>query len=159
MNTELTEARSASQAKLHEAGDAWLAGCAAHPDLVRAAWDQAQLAPIASGGDWLVAEARITTGYPALVRMRAERWGPVLADLESDKLWWLVTLDAAEELADVRQLVVHPPGWCLRCPPTGWKLEGRVWITRPDGSGRRTDSAVLAAAFGPGGYRLPPEAS
>jgi hypothetical protein len=141
------------------AGDAWLADCSAHPDLVRAAWDAEQLAPIASGTPWLVAETRLATGYPMLTRIQAEHRGPVLADPEFDKLWWLVTLDAAEELADVRQLVVHPPGWCLKCPPTGRQIEGRMWITRPDGSGQLTDPAVLAAAFGPGGYRLPAEAS
>jgi hypothetical protein len=143
----------------YEAGDAWLADCSAHPALVRAAWDGEVLAPIVSGGRWLAAEAQLATRYPMVVRIPAEHRGPVLADPEMDKLWWLVPLDAAEELADVRQLVVRPPGWCLRCPPTGWQMDGRMWITRPDGSGRLTDPAVLAAAFGPGGYRLPAEAS
>lgn len=146
-------------AQRYEAGDTWLADCTAHPDLVRAAWDAEELAPIASGGYWLVAESRLSTGYPVHARIRAEHRGPALAAMELDKLWWLVTLDAAEELADVRQLVVHPPGWLLRCPPTRWLVEGRMWVTRPDGSGRRTDSAVLAAAFGPGVYPIPAEAS
>ncbi|KUL26622.1 hypothetical protein [Streptomyces regalis] len=146
-------------AQRYEVGDAWLADCSAHPALVRGVWDGEALAPIPSGGHWLVAETRLATGYPVLTRIRAEHRGPVLADPELDKLWWLVPLGAAEELADVRQLVVQPAGWCLHCPPTGWQLEGRMWITRPDGSGQLTDPAILAAAFGPGGHRLPAEAS
>jgi hypothetical protein len=146
-------------AKLYEAGDAWLADCSAHPDLVRAAWGDELLAPIASGAGWLVAQTQLTLGMPALSRIRADHRGPVLADPASDTAWWLVPLNAAEELADVRYVTVRPPQWLLRCPPTGWQVEGRFWLTRPDGSGRLTDPAVLAAAFGPGGYRLPAEAS
>ncbi|WP_406202479.1 hypothetical protein OG331_31470 [Streptomyces sp. NBC_01017] len=143
----------------YEAGDAWLANSCAHPNLVRDVWASRMLAPIPSGEEWLVAEARLATGYPRLVRIRAEQRGPVLADPVMDVLWWLVPLHAPEKLADVRQLAVKPSGWSLHCPPTGWQIEGRMWITRPDGSGRLTDPAVLAAAFGPGGYRLPAEAS
>ncbi|MET9835833.1 hypothetical protein ABZ078_42655 [Streptomyces sp. NPDC006385] len=140
-------------AQRYEAGDAWLADCSAYPDLVRSAWDNEALAPIASGGRWLVAEARLATAYHVLIRIRDEHRGPILADPELDKLWWLVPPDSAEELADVRKVVVQPAGWCLNCPPTGWQVEGRMWITRPDGSGRLTNSAVLGAAFGPGGRR------
>lgn len=146
-------------AQRYEAGDAWLAGFSAHPTLVRAAWEQEALAPIASGSGWLVAEARLATGYAMVLRISTEQRGPVLADPEADKLWWLVPLSASEELADVRQLVVHPADWVLRCPPTGWHIDGRFWLSRPDGSGRLTNPAVLAAAFGPGGYRIPAEAS
>ncbi|WP_171113040.1 MULTISPECIES: hypothetical protein [unclassified Streptomyces] len=142
----------------YEAGDAWLADCSAHPDLVRQAWDAEELAPIASGEHWLVAESRLVTGMPAAVRLRDEQRGPVLADPDLDKLWWLVPLDAAEELADVRQVSVQPAGWMLRCPPTGWQVEGRWWLWRPDGSGHLTDPNVLAAAFGPGWHRRPTEA-
>ncbi|EGX60077.1 hypothetical protein SZN_09151 [Streptomyces zinciresistens K42] len=138
----------------YEAGDAWLAGCSARPDLVRAAWDTESLAPIASGAHWLVAEGQLATRYDALARIPIQLRGPVLADPEADRLWWLVPLTAVEELADVRQVAVRPPGWCLRCPPAGWQIGGRMWITRPDGSGLLTDPAVLAAAFGPGGYRV-----
>ncbi|MGW4751997.1 hypothetical protein [Streptomyces chartreusis] len=148
-----------NSARQYEAGDAWLASCSARPDLVRAAWDTEALAPIPSGTHWLVAEAQLATRYDALARIPEQLRGPVLADPEADRLWWLVPLNAVEELADVRQLAVRPPGWCLRCPPTGWHVDGRMWITRPDGSGRLTDPAVLAAAIGPGGYRLPAEAS
>ena len=148
-----------NSAHRYEAGDAWLANSCAHPNLVRDVWAADMLAPIPSGEEWLVAETRLATGYPKLVRIRAEQRGPVLADPVMDALWWLVPLDAAEELADVRELRVRPAGWCLRCPPAGWQIEGRMWITRPDGSGLLTDPAVLAAAFGPGGYRLATEAS
>ncbi|MFC9911053.1 hypothetical protein [Streptomyces sp. NPDC059862] len=95
---------------------------------------------------------------PAATRIREEQRGPVLADGELDRAWWLVPLDAAEKLADVRQLVVRPAGWSLHCPSMGSYVDGRFWLWRPDGSGRLTDAAVLAAAFGPGGYRLPAEA-
>ncbi|WP_338907065.1 hypothetical protein [Streptomyces nigra] len=145
--------------KCYQAGDAWLAGCSARPDLVRVAWDTDALAPIVSGTRWLVAEGQLATRYDALARIPEELRGPVLADLEGDRMWWLVPLDAVEELADVRQLAVRPTGWCLPCPPTGWRVGGRMWLTRPDGSGRLTDPAVLAAAIGPGGYRFPAEAS
>lgn len=146
-------------AAVYEAGDAWLADCSAHPTLVRAAWNKDALAPIASGARWLVAETALLTTMKALNRVREEHRGPVLADTEVDKAWWLVPLDAADELADWRQVTVHVTGWPLHCPPTGWHLETRMWLCRPDGSGRLTDPAVLAAAFGPGGYRHLAEAT
>lgn len=143
----------------YEAGDAWLAGCSARPDLVRAAWETEALALIPAGAHWLVAEAQLATRYDALARIPVALRGPVLADPQADRMWWLVPLNAVEELADVRQLAVRPAGWCLPCPPTGWHIDGRMWLSRPDGSGRLTDPAVLAAAIGPGGYRLPAEAT
>lgn len=149
----------ASIAKLYEAGDAWLADCSAHPTLVRAAWSAEALAPIASGKSWLVAETPLLAAMKALNRLREEHRGPVLTDPEKDKAWWLVPLDAAEALAGLRRMTVHVPGWSLHCPPTGWHIESRFWLSRPDGSGHLTDPAVLAAAYGPGGHRQPAEAS
>lgn len=146
-------------AELHKAGDAWLADCSAHPASVRAAWRQEALASIPSGEHWLVAESALLTTMHALKRIRTEHQGPVLADPELDKAWWLVPLDAAEELADVRQLTVQPRRWRLRCPSTSWHIDSRLWLSRPDGSGKLTDPAVLAAALGPGGYRPSTEAS
>lgn len=146
-------------AEVYEAGDAWLADCSAHPDLVRHAWDLEALAPIASGKAWSVAEAPLVASMRAHGRIPPERRGPVLADPTLDTAWWLLPLDAARELADVRTVVVQSAGWPLHCPPTGWQACGRFWLTRPDGSGQLTDPAVLAAAFGPGGYRIPAEAS
>ncbi|MER6065089.1 hypothetical protein ABT167_28775 [Streptomyces sp. NPDC001792] len=145
-------------AALYEAGDTWLAECSEHPDLVRTAWDQETLAPIASGAHWLVAESSLTKGWPAASRLRNAPHGPVLADPDANKMYWLVAPGAAEELADVRRLVVHPAGWPLSCPPTGWQVEGRFWLWRPDGSGHLNDPALIAAAFGPGGYRTEAEA-
>jgi hypothetical protein len=144
---------------VHEAGDTWLANCSAHPTLVRTAWNSDALAPIASGTHWLAAEAALLTTLKAIHRIREEYCGPVLADSELDKAWWLVPLDAAKELSDVRQVTVHVPGWPLHCPSTGWHLETRMWLCRPDGSGLLTDPAVLAAGFGRGGYRHDAEAS
>ncbi|MEV7004348.1 hypothetical protein AB0N62_43035 [Streptomyces sp. NPDC093982] len=147
-----------TSAHRYEAGDAWLANSCAHPNLVRDVWAADMLArspPARSGSSPRHGSA---PGYPRLARIRSEQRGPVLADPVMDALLWLVSLHAAEELADVRGLVVKPAGWSLHCPPTGWQMDGRMWITRPDGSGLLTDPAVLAAAFGPGGYRLPAEA-
>lgn len=146
-------------AAVYEAGDAWLADCSAHPDLVHAAWDVDELAPIPSGKTWIAVEARLVASVYALDRIRAERRGPVVADAAADKAWWLVPPGAGDELADVRQLLVRTADWTLRCPPTGYQIDGRFWLNRPDGSGRLTDPAVLAAAFGPGGYRHSAEAS
>ncbi|MFJ8192793.1 hypothetical protein ACIQ8D_23980 [Streptomyces sp. NPDC096094] len=141
----------------YETADSWLADCSEHPHLVRALWETDDLAPIASGNHWLVAESRLSNGMPAAARIRQEHRGPVLADPEADRTWWLVPPTAAEELADVRQVTVQPTGWSLRCPPCGWSVAGRWWLWRPDGSGRLTDPAVLAAAFGPGGSYRPTE--
>ena len=146
-------------AELYEAGDAWLADCSAHPDLVREAWKLDALAPIRSGTHWLTVESHLVTGMQALDRIREAQRGPVLADPLVDVAWWLVPAEAADELADVRQLRVRDAGWPLHCPPTGWQTCGRFWLHRPDGSGQLTDPAVLAAAFGPGGYRISAEAS
>ncbi|WP_055491387.1 hypothetical protein [Streptomyces sp. TP-A0356] len=145
-------------AAMHEAGDAWLADCSAHPALVREAWEMEALAPIASGPHWLAAEAQLVTGMQALNRIRDEQRGPVLADPLLEKAWWLVPFTAGADLADLRQLVVQPAGWTLHCPPTGWHACGRFWLSCPDGTGQLTDPTMLAAAFGPGGYRRPTEA-
>jgi hypothetical protein len=90
-------------------------------------------------------------------RIGPERLGPVLADVDTDQAWWLLPADVGDELDDVRQVTVRPPGWVLECPPVLYHLSGRIWLERPDGSGRLTDPVLLGAAFGPGG-RLPAEA-
>jgi hypothetical protein len=141
------------------AGDSWLAGCSERADLVREAWSLEALAPIPSGRAWLVAEAPLGASMQAHDRIPSERRGPVVADPALDTAWWLVPLDAVEELTDLRTVTVQPVGWPLHCPPTGRPACGRFWLTRPDATGELTDPALLAAAFGPGGYRLPAEAS
>ncbi|WP_406157802.1 hypothetical protein [Streptomyces canus] len=144
----------------YEAGDAWLADCSAYPTDVRAAWRQETLASIASGEHWLVAETALLPTMHALKRIKAEHQGPVLVDPDLDRGYWLVPLNADAELADIRQVTVHPPRWRLRCPPTRAPIDGRIWMSQPDGSGLLTDPAALAAALGPGGaYRLPSEVS
>ncbi|MFJ8361462.1 hypothetical protein [Streptomyces sp. NPDC093984] len=145
-------------AELYEAGDAWLADCSAHPDRVRQAWNAEALAPITTGEHWLVAESRVSTGLPAVARIDEEQRGPVLVDAYGETAWWLVSSQAAEELADVRQLRVQTAGWVLHCPPLGVMVAGHFWLWRPDGSGHLNDPAVLAAAFAPGGRRLRTEA-
>lgn len=147
-----------SIARLYETGDAWLADCSALPSLVRLTWEQEELAPITSGRSWLAARTRLVAAVHALDRMDEGR-GPVLAHPETDTAWWLVPLDAADRLGDARWVRMEPAGSCLLCPPTGWQLDGRFWLHRPDGSGLLTDPAVLAAALSRGAYRLPSEAS
>ncbi|MFF7184315.1 hypothetical protein ACFZAR_03605 [Streptomyces sp. NPDC008222] len=53
-------------AEVYEAGDAWLADCSAHPDLVRNAWELDKLALIATGEHWLAAETALVTTMQAL---------------------------------------------------------------------------------------------
>ncbi|MGW2939777.1 hypothetical protein ACWDA7_50900 [Streptomyces sp. NPDC001156] len=144
-------------AEAYEAGDAWLADCSAHPDLVREAWTLESLAPIASGHCWLAAEARLVTAMQALNRIRDEQRGPVLADPQVGKAWWLVPIPAEAALADVRQVAVQPASSVLHCPPTGRQACGRFWLSRPDGSGLLTDPAVLATAFSPSRHPRPTE--
>ena len=139
------------------AGDAWLADCAARPDLAREVWAMGGLAPIRSGPHWVAAETMLIAGMEALNRIPEDRRGPVLADPLLDRAWWLVPPGSARALAHIR--LVQPVGHPLHCRPTGWQACGRIWLHRPDGTGRLTDPAILAAALGPAGTRLPSEAS
>ncbi|MFE9446497.1 hypothetical protein ACFYO2_48255 [Streptomyces sp. NPDC006602] len=143
----------------YTAGDTWLANCHTDPTRVWKTWHAGAVAPITSGTHWLVAQTTVAHGLPAASRIREEQRGPVLIDPYGDRAWWLVPLDAAEELADVRQVRMRHAGWILRCPPTGREVDRLSWLWNPDGSGHLTDPAVLAAAFGPGGSRSPGEAS
>jgi hypothetical protein len=159
MSTKWAGARPESVAKLYEAGDAWLADCSAHPDLVHQAWDVEALAPIKTGEKWLAVEVGFVAAVHVLKRIGTPRLGPVLADPGLDSTWWLIPPGTADELAGVRQATVQPEGSPLHCPPTGWYQCGRIWLHRPDGSGTLNDPTLLAAALGPGsGYRLPAEA-
>ncbi|MER5220432.1 hypothetical protein [Streptomyces flaveus] len=87
-----------------------------------------------------------------------DKLGPVLADMATDKAWWLVSPDVDDFFDDVRQLQVMAADWPLLCPPVLYPVNERVWLERPDGSGRLTDPIRLGAAFGPGGLRLSAEA-
>ncbi|WP_241784691.1 hypothetical protein [Streptomyces turgidiscabies] len=142
-----------------KAGDAWLADCSARPDLARQAWALGALAPLRSGPHWLVAESMLTDGMEALSRIRQERRGPVLVDPLLERAWWLLPTGSDGTLTHVRHVLVQPAGTPLHCPPTGRQACGRFWLHRPDGSGRLTDPAILAAALGPVGNPLPMEAS
>jgi hypothetical protein len=114
---------------------------------------QETLAPIGSGAHWLVAESSLMRGWPAASRLRnSSPHGPVLADSDANRMFWLIEPNAADELAYVRHLTVHPAGWLLPCPPTSRQVDGLFWLWHPDGKGHLNDPALIAAAFGPGGY-------
>lgn len=141
-----------------EPGDIWLANCARRPELAHEVWEMDGLAPIHCTR-WLAAEAQLGIALQAVRRMPARERGPFLLDPGLDTAWWLVPLDAAQDLADVRHVSVHPLGWPLHCPPTRRPAAGRFWLEAQDGSGRVTAPAYLAAALSPGGGpRLPAEA-
>lgn len=142
---------------MHQAGQDWLLSWAPDPDAARRAWELEQFAAIPTGPHWLIAEAPLTRSVEAIRRIKSDRLGPVLADVHREVAWWLVPTDRAQELDDVRQIMVHPPGWTIHCPPVLYSLEGRYWLERPDGTGQLTDAAALGAAFSPGGFRLPSE--
>lgn len=149
-----------TQQEQHDAGDAWLADCAANPDLVREAWSLGALAPIRTGHHWIVLEAHLATVLGAMRRMPADQRGPILVDPSIDLGWWLVPGAGAEErLSRVQTVTLHPTGWPLLCPPTGRPVCNRFWVNWPDGSGHLTDPAQLAAVLRvSGGPYLPAEA-
>ncbi|EFE74522.1 hypothetical protein GTY59_09625 [Streptomyces sp. SID5466] len=114
---------------------------------------------IPSGDEWLVAEAPLPQTVDAMQQILAEQLGPVLAHPLRGVAWWLVPADSAGILRHVRQLTVHPSGWPLCCPPIRRPAAGRVWLEKPDGSGRLTDPEALGRALDPGGsLQLPAEA-
>ncbi|MFF1687191.1 hypothetical protein [Streptomyces sp. NPDC058254] len=139
------------------AGGDWLANCAITPNAVHRAWAAGELALVPSGGHWLAVEAPFGGTLDAMQRIPADVLGPVLGYPAAERAWWLVPLDAGEQLDDVARLVVRPAAWPLFCPPVQRPAHGRVWLERPDGTGQLTDPSTLGAAFGPGG-RLPAEA-
>jgi hypothetical protein len=107
----------------------------------------------------MVAEAALAHSMDAIKRIGVPRLGPVLADVSQGIAWWLLPPTLGDELDDVRTITLRPRGWVLRCPPVLYPVRGRVWVERPDGSGRLTDPVLLGAALGPGGGpRLPAEA-
>ncbi|MFH9941324.1 hypothetical protein ACH4OT_18635 [Streptomyces murinus] len=114
---------------------------------------------MSTGTRWRVVEAALLPSVHAMKRIGSPRLGPVLADVEANRAWWLVTSSLSDELDDMRQLLVRPAGWVLKCPPVLYSVGGRGWLERPDGSGRLTDPTLLAAAFGPGGYHSEVETS
>lgn len=141
----------------HHPGSAWLASCARRPETAHAVWDMDGLAPIHCT-QWLAAEAQLTVALNAFARLPRQRRGPFLVDPALDTAWWLVPLDAADELRDVLTVTVQSLDWPLHCPPPDRPAAGRFWHVAPDGTGRLTDPAYLAAALGPAAGRLPAEA-
>ncbi|MFE9684203.1 hypothetical protein [Streptomyces sp. NPDC006285] len=139
------------------AGQDWLLSCTPHPASTTRAWKAERLAPICGGTHWRAVEAPLMRSVDAMSRV-GNRLGPVLVNVAADRAWWLVSPDVGDLLDDVRQLDVMPADWPLLCPPVMYPIGERVWLERPDGSGRLTDPVLLGAAFGPGGLRLPAEA-
>lgn len=138
-------------------GNDWLAESAPRPELAHEMWDIGALVPL-DCSRWLVAEVQLQAAMEAVQRVPTREQGPLLVDFRSDRAWWLVPLDADEQLADVRQVTVLRRDIPLHCPPTHRAVGSRVWLEAPDGSGRVMDPVYLAAALGPGGPRLPAEA-
>lgn len=136
---------------LAQAGQDWLLSCTASPAAVQRTWASEELAAFTTGEHWRVAEAPLLPTVDALKRIGSDRLGPVLADVAVQLAWWLLPTSLDDELDDVRQLTVRPAGWILKCPPVLYSLDGRLWLERPDGSGRLTDPVLLGAALGPGG--------
>ncbi|WP_435245871.1 hypothetical protein [Streptomyces sp. NRRL F-5630] len=139
-----------------EIGRQWLTHTVANPQQALRIWAlDDQLVPVPSSGTWRVVAAPL---YPSIDAMCAIRptgaLGPVLASVREPLAWWLVPADEADDLADLRQLNVHPRGWVLDCPHEGIGSEGRLWLEPPDGSGRLTPAARLGAAFGPAGVTV-----
>ncbi|WP_225097047.1 hypothetical protein [Streptomyces sp. CoH27] len=134
-------------------GQDWLLSCTPNPEAVQHAWEAEQLAAIPAGAHLRVAEVTLVRSLEAIRRLGFNPHGPVLADFHDDASWWLLPAGLTDELDDVPGLTVHPAGWELLCPPVVRSVGGRWWVATPDGSGRLTDPTLLAAAFGPGGYR------
>lgn len=135
-------------------GQDWLLACARNPSDVQRAWSAEEFARIPSGEYWRVAEGPLLRSIRAMKHVGNRRLGPVLVDGAAGLAWWLLPASLGDELDDVRQLTVHPPGWLLACPPVLYAIGDRSWLEHPDGSGRLTDPAALGAAFGAGGRLL-----
>ncbi|KUO13069.1 hypothetical protein [Streptomyces dysideae] len=137
-----------------QAGQDWLLSCTRNPTAACRAWAANEFARIASGEHWRIAEGPLLQSVRTMKRVGSQRLGPVLADTSTDRIWWLLPPDLSAELDHVSQLTVHPPGWPLPCPPVLHAIDERMWLERPDGSGRLTNPAALGVAFGLSG-RLP----
>lgn len=132
-----------------QAGQDWLLSCTDDPDKTLRLWDEEELAPFTTGEHWRVAEAPLARAMEVMQRI-CGHGGPVLADVANCTASWLLPTDLGDDLDDVKQLTVRPAGWSLNCPPVLYGVRGRVWLWKPDGSGRLTTPALLGAAFGPG---------
>ncbi|MGW6486258.1 hypothetical protein [Streptomyces sp. NPDC055056] len=134
-----------------QAGQEWLLSCADTPAEISALWDADDLGGFPNGDHWIVGETSLARTMEAIKSIPGQRRGPVLAGCHQGIAWWLLPPALADELDDVHALSVRPRGWILRCPPVLYPVRGRVWIERPDGSGRLTDPVLLGAALSPGG--------
>jgi hypothetical protein len=146
--TVLSMAPKSARSNLQKGQD-WLLSCTHNPTGVRRAWASEECAQIESGEHWRVAEGSLLPSLRAMKHMGSQRLGPVLADVSTNQIWWLLPSGLSDELDDVHQLTVHPPGWLLACPPVLYGIDKRLWLERPDGSGRLTNPKALRAAFSP----------
>ncbi|PAZ10827.1 hypothetical protein CLM62_38690 [Streptomyces sp. SA15] len=137
-----------------QAGQDWLLSCTRNPTDVRRAWAAEDYARIPSGEHWRVVEGPLLRSVRAMKHVSRRQLGPVLVDVGTAQAWWLVSPGLGDELDDLRQLTVRPPGWLLACPPVLYAIDERAWLERPDGSGRLTDPGALRAAFVQGGRPL-----
>lgn len=87
---------------------------------------------------WLAAEVRLVATIGAMQRIGTPRLGPILADPGVDSAWWLIPTDTADNLPGIHQSTVHPPGWPLLCPPTGW-FQLQAPVAPPPGRLRRPE--------------------
>ncbi|MDI3408371.1 hypothetical protein [Streptomyces cavernicola] len=134
---------------LRQQGQDWLLSCTANPSQTQQRWAQDELALVTSGPRWRVAEAPLLVSVHAMQRIPSDGLGPVLAGIEGehDRAWWLLPPDLDDELDEVPHLTVRPAGWRLACPPVLGAANGRVWLERPDGTGRFTAPTALREAL------------
>lgn len=144
-------AGTAWSSESRQAGAWWLSECSVTPAAARAAWEREELAPIPSNDQWRAIEAPLIRSVNAMQRIGYDRLGPILAAPGAGLVWWLVKAGEAEQLDDLRHLIVRPAGWRLLCPSPTRSAGGRIWLEAPDGTGRLTDAALLGAAVGPAG--------
>ncbi|KAB1142670.1 hypothetical protein F7R91_28135 [Streptomyces luteolifulvus] len=142
---------------IRQAGQDWLLSCARNPADVLRWWAAGKSASIASGEHWRVAEGPLLRSVVAMKCVCSRRLGPVLADASAERAWWLLPPELGDDLDSVPQLMVHPIGWPLTCPPVLYAIDECFWLEPPDGSSHLTDPPALTAAFAAGG-RLSAEA-
>ncbi|MBH1932915.1 hypothetical protein I5Q34_01170 [Streptomyces sp. AV19] len=144
------------------AGTEWLVRRSPSPTTIRTQWSAGELAPIRTTA-WSVVETHdIVQAVDVLLDLRRTgRPGPVLANPEDKRIWWLLPPGQAAAFDGFTGVTVRPAGWVLFCPPADEPLCGHGWLEKPDGSDRLTHPAHLSAALtstmpNPGEASAPP---